>query len=126
MPKRKAYLTTSSEDKPSLRPALTPEGRENQLVSLAYDLAEQRLRDGTATSQEVTHFLKLGSPRNRLEEEKLKKEIELLEAKKADLQSRERIEELYSDAMKAFGIYSGQKDINFDDFDIFDSEDYDQ
>lgn len=123
MPKRKVITSTSLEDKPPLRPALTPEGRENQLIALAMDLAEQRLRDGTATSQEVTHFLRLGSPRNRLEEEKLKKEIELLEAKKSDLESREKVEELYSEAMKAFGIYSGQTNVNFDDFDIVDSED---
>lgn len=123
MPKRKVITSTSLEDKPPLRPALTPEGRENQLIALAMDLVEQRLRDGTATSQEVTHFLRLGSPRNRLEEEKLKKEIELLEAKKSDLESREKVEELYSEAMKAFGIYSGQANVNFDDFDIIDSED---
>lgn len=124
MPKRRVNNFTSSEEKPSLRPALTPEGRETQLISLAMDLVEQRLRDGTATSQEVTHFLKLGSPRNLLEEEKLKKEIELLDAKKADLQSREKIEELYSDAMKAFGIYSGQTENNFEDLNIVSSEDY--
>ena len=123
MPKRKVITSTSLEDKPPLRPALTPEGRENQLIALAMDLAEQRLRDGTATSQEVTHFLRLGSPRNRLEEEKLKKEIELLEAKKSDLESREKVEELYSEAMKAFGIYSGQTNVNFDEFDVVDSED---
>lgn len=123
MPKRKVITSTSLEDKPPLRPALTPEGRENQLISLSMDLVEQRLRDGTATSQEVVHFLRLGSPRNRLEEMKLKKEIELLEAKKSDLESREKVEELYSEAMKAFGIYSGQANVNFDDFDIIDSED---
>ena len=102
MPKRKVITSTSREDLPSLRPALTPEGRINQLTMLAYDLVEQRLLDGTATSQETTHFLKLGSPRNQLEEEKLRKEIELLEAKKADLEAREKTEELYSKAMKAF------------------------
>ena len=123
MPKRKVITSTSLEDKPPLRPALTPEGRENQLIALAMDLAEQRLRDGTATSQEVTHFLRLGSPRNRLEEEKLKKEIELLEAKKSDLESREKVEELYSEAMKAFGIYSGQANVNFDVFDSINAED---
>ena len=123
MPKRKVITSTSLEDKPPLRPALTPEGRENQLISLSMDLVEQRLRDGTATSQEVVHFLRLGSPRNRLEEMKLKKEIELLEAKKSDLESREKVEELYSEAMKAFGIYSGQTNVDFDDFDIINSED---
>lgn len=124
MPKRKVITSTSREDLPSLRPALTPEGRINQLTMLAYDLVEQRLLDGTATSQETTHFLKLGSPRNQLEEEKLRKEIELLEAKKADLEAREKTEELYSKAMKAFGIYSGQVNPNVADDDIIDMGDY--
>lgn len=124
MPKRKVITSTSREDLPSLRPALTPEGRVNQLISMAYDLVEQRLLDGTATSQETTHFLKLGSPRNQLEEEKLRKEIELLEAKKADLESREKTEELYSRAMKAFGIYSGQANADITDDDIIDLGDY--
>lgn len=113
MPKRKAITSASREDLPPLRPALTPEGRENQMISLAMDLVEERLRNGTATSQETTHFLKLGSVRNKLEEEKLRNENELLKAKKADLESRERVEELYSNAMKAFGIYSGQSNAKF-------------
>ena len=123
MPKRKVNTSTSLEERAPLRPALSPEARENQLIALAMDLAEQRLRDGTATSQEVTHFLRLGSPRNQLEEQKLKKEIELLEAKKADLASKDKIEEMYADAMKAFGIYSGNKSFKYDDMDIVDSED---
>lgn len=124
MPKRKVITSTSREDLPALRPALTPDGRVNQLISLAYDLVAQRLMNGTATSQETTHFLKLGSPRNQLEEEKLRKEIELLDAKKAELQSRENSEELYSKAMKAFGIYSGQTPVVVDDDDIVDYGDY--
>lgn len=121
MPKRKVITSTSIEEKLPLRPALTPSGRENQLISLAMDLVEQRLRDGTATSQEVVHFLKLGSPRNRLEEEKLQKEIALLDAKKDNLESMERQEEKFNEAIKAFGIYSGDSD--FDDVEIFEGDD---
>lgn len=121
MPKRKVITSTSIEEKPPLRPALTPSGRESQLISLAMDLVEQRLRDGTATSQEVVHFLKLGSPRNRLEEEKLQKEIALLNAKKDNLESMERQEEKFNEAIKAFGIYSGDSD--FDDVEIFEGDD---
>ena len=65
---------------PKMRPALTPEAREGQLIALATDLVEQRLRDGTATSQEVVHFLRLGSMRERLEREKLENENILLGA----------------------------------------------
>lgn len=92
--------------------AKTPEGRENQLIALSYDLVEQRLRDGTATSQETTFFLKLAADR---EETKLKKEImeeqrKLYAAKTESLQSAKKIEELYADAMKAFQSYKSSAD----------------
>lgn len=92
------------------RPALTPEARENQLVSLAVDLAEQQLRDGTASSQVITHYLKLGSTRASLEKEKLERENELLRAKTENLESAKRIEELYKEALEAMKIYSGSGD----------------
>ena len=110
MPKRRVISSTSLEDRPPLRPAITPEGREQQMISLAMDLVEQRLRDGTASSQETTHFLKLGSTKNQLEVEKLKQETELLKAKQANLESSARMEKLYSDAMEAMKTYSGQND----------------
>ena len=110
MPKRRVISSTSLEDKPALRPAITPEGREMQLINLAMDLVEQRLRDGTASSQETTHFLKLGSTRNQLEIKKLERETELLEVKKESLESSARMEKLYSDAMEAMKTYSGQID----------------
>ena len=64
-----------------IRPALTPESRENQLISLAVDLAERQLQEGTASSQVITHYLKLGSTRERQEKEKLEEEIKLLRAR---------------------------------------------
>ena len=99
-----------------MRPALTPEARENQMISLAMDLVEQRLRDGSASSAETTHFLKLASSKERLEMEVMQKQKELLEAKKEDLDSNKRIEALYSEAMKAMRTYSGQTSDNYDDF----------
>lgn len=104
-----------------VRPATTPEARENQLISMAYDLVEQRLLNGTATSQETTHFLKMGSYKARLEAEKLKKENELLKAKTEAIQSSKRIEELYSEAIFAMRDYSGKTDEEdiVDDPDIF-------
>lgn len=92
------------------RPALTPEARENQLVSLAVDLAEQQLRDGTASSQVITHYLKLGSTKASLEKEKLERENELLRAKTENLESAKRVEELYKEALDAMKIYSGSGD----------------
>jgi len=89
------------------RPALSPEARENQLIAKAYDLVEQRLDDGTATSQETTHFLKLGSTKARLELEKLRKETDVLVAKREAYESSKRIEELYEGAMKAMRSYNG-------------------
>ena len=89
------------------RPALTPEAREGQMISLTMDLVEQRLRDGTASSQETTHFLKLGSTKNQLEMAKLKKENELLQAKTENLQAEKNTEEAYLKAIEAMKTYSG-------------------
>ena len=93
------------------RPALTPEARENQLISLATDLVEQRLIDGTASSQETTHFLKLATSKARLEKEILEKQAELISAKTENLKSAKRLEGLYEDAIKAMRRYSGQDDM---------------
>ena len=89
------------------RPGLTPESRENQLISYAVDLAEQQLRDGTASSQVITHYLKLGSTKARIEKEILEKQKDLLEAKTQALQSAQRVEELYANALEAMRTYSG-------------------
>lgn len=89
------------------RPALTPEAREQQLVSLAVDLAEKQLMEGTASSQVITHYLKLGSMRERLERERLEEENKLLKAKTEALHSQKRVDELYASAIEAMRRYSG-------------------
>ena len=104
----KAKKADSAKTTRKIRPALTPEARENQMIALAVDLVEQRLLDGTASSQETTHFLKLGSMKNRLEMEKLQEENRLLKARTEALQYAKRVEELYSEAIKAMRRYSGQ------------------
>lgn len=88
-------------------PAQTAEAREQQLISLAVNLAEKQLREGTASSQVIAHYLKLGSMQQRIELEKSKEEIKLLRAKTEELQATKRVEELYSEAIKAFGRYKG-------------------
>ena len=90
-------------------PARTLESRENQMISLAVDLAEKQLIDGSATAQVITHFLKLGTTIAILEKERLEKENELLRARTDALKSSERTEKLYADAIDAFRLYSGQK-----------------
>lgn len=100
-------VKSSSEPVKKIRPALTPEARENQMISLAMDLVEQRLLDGTASSQETTHFLKLGTAKEKLERERLEKENELLKAKTEAVKSGQRMEELYKNAIKAMRTYSG-------------------
>jgi EAL domain-containing protein (putative c-di-GMP-specific phosphodiesterase class I) len=107
---KKAKAVTSSESSRKMRPALSPEARENQLVSLAVDLAEKQLRDGTASSQVITHYLKLGSTKEKIEKEILEKQKELIDAKTQSLQSAQRIEELYKNALDAMRNYSGQGD----------------
>ena len=105
---RKKDDKDSSSNK--IRPALTPEARENQMISLAVDLAEKQLQEGTASSQVITHFLKLGSTKQQLEKQKLEEENKLLRAKTENLQSMGRIEELYEEAINAMGNYAGQGD----------------
>ena len=95
-------------------PGRTIESRENQLVALAVDLAERQIRNGTASSQVITHFLKLGTTREALEKAKLDKEIKQLEAKTESLQSQKKIEELYGNALTAMRTYSGQEDTSDD------------
>jgi hypothetical protein len=103
----KAKRTESSSTVSPMRPALTPEARENQLISLATDLVEKRLREGTASSQETTHFLKLASTKARLEKQILEKQAELITAKTESLQSQKKVEELYLNALNAMRNYSG-------------------
>ncbi|MBO7450624.1 MAG: hypothetical protein J6U54_09665 [Clostridiales bacterium] len=90
-----------------MRPAMTPEARENQLIALAVDLAEQQLLDGTASSQVITHYLKLATEKERTEREILKKQVELLEAKTENLKSAKRMEDLFEQAMEAMKEYRG-------------------
>jgi hypothetical protein len=102
--------TTMPNPQPKLKPALTPESRENQMAALAMDLVEQRLRDGTASSQETTHFLKLVSSRAKLEQERLRLENGLVAAKTKALADAEEIKVLYEEALKAMRRYGGHGD----------------
>lgn len=114
MAKVKASDTNNSSTK-KRRPALTPEARENQLIALAVDLVEKRLIEGTASSQETTHFLKLASSKARIEKEILERQKDLITARTEALQSQKRVEELYAEAIKAMRKYSGQGDDNEND-----------
>lgn len=105
---RKAKAESSTSAPRTRRPALTPEARENQMISLAVDLAEKQLMEGTASSQVITHYLKLGSTKERIEKEILEKQKELIEAKTKAYQSADELKELYADALKAMRTYSGQ------------------
>ncbi len=103
---------TTKSTKPTRKspPALTPEAREQQLIAMAYDAAEEQFLNGTASSQVITHFLKLGTTKAELEKEKLKKENTVLEAKAKAYQSGEEIKQLYEDAIKMLRVYGGQGD----------------
>lgn len=102
--------TNASKSSKKMRPAITPEARENQCIALAMDLAEQQLRDGTASSQVITHFLKAGASKAELEKEKLRKENLVLEAKAKAYESSEEIKILYDKALKAMRDYAGYGD----------------
>lgn len=100
---------TTESSKPRRPPATTPEARENQLISLAVDLAEKQIREGTASSQVVSHFLKLGSTRERLEQQRLEREVDLLVKKAEGMESAKRVEALYTEALDAMRTYAGQE-----------------
>lgn len=95
-------------DSPEQKPAMTVEGRESQLVALAVDLAEKQLREGTASSQVITHYLKIGSTKEKQEKEKLEEEIKLLRAKTENLESMKSMEDLYKRALNSMREYSGK------------------
>lgn len=99
--------TTKTERHRKMPPARTPEARENQMISLAVELAEKQLMEGTASSQVITHFLKLGSTKERIEKEILIQQKHLITAKTEQIQSQKRVEELYADALNAMRRYSG-------------------
>lgn len=99
---------TSKKTKPR-PPARTQDGRENQLIALAVDLAEKQLADGTATSQVITHYLKLGSTKDKIEKEILKEQRDHLRAKTEAIKKAANVEKLYKEALEAMRIYSGNK-----------------
>ena len=108
MPKVKSQ--PSSEPKKEMRPALTPEAEEAQMVALAMDCARQQLMDGTASSQVITHFLKLGTMREKLELERLRNENKLTQAKTEEIEDRKELKAIYADAIVAMKRYQGRDD----------------
>lgn len=110
----KKNTKSSAADILPQQPAKSPEEQEQRMIMLSMNLAEQQLRDGTASSQVITHYLKLASSKERAEKDKLKEEIKLLKAKSKAIESAERVEKLYSDAIDAMREYSGKK-VNYDE-----------
>lgn len=108
----KVTTTSTSSKSKKMRAALTPEARENQLISLATDLAEQQLRDGTASSQVITHYLKLGSTKERIEKEILEENKKLISAKTKALADAADMKQLYAEAIKAMRRYSGHGEMD--------------
>ena len=106
----KVKSTTAPEQPQKSMKATTPEARENQLIYLATELAEKQLREGTASSQVITHYLKLGSTKERLEKDILEKQKELISAKTKALADASDMKELYAEAIKAMRRYNGQGD----------------
>lgn len=116
----KVKAASSSTVSMKTRPALTPEAEENECIALAFNLVKQRLIDGTASSQETTHFLKLATPKSRYEVELTKAQTEMAISKKEELDSRKRSDAMYENAIKAFRTYSGHgSDENYDEYDDY-------
>jgi hypothetical protein len=110
-----ARKRNAQDEKPKQRPALTPEGRESQLIAQAISLAERQLQEGTASAQVISHYLKLGSSRERLEQERLSRENELLRVKAEAMESAKEIQALYQQALAAMRTYAGQEETVYDD-----------
>lgn len=120
MPRR---VNNDRNDEPLPPPALTLEGREDQLTHMAYNLVEQRMRDGTASAQETVHFLRAGSREKQMQLEKLRGENEVLLARVKDLESRSSSAELMERALEAFKGYSGATPVDPEE-DYFDEDVY--
>lgn len=99
--------TSSQANDTSRAPARTPDERENQLIGLAVDLTERQLMEGTASAQVISHYLKLGSSRERLEQARLKNEVALLQTKRDAMEAEMRTAELIENALQAMKAYSG-------------------
>lgn len=113
MPARR--ISGSNPERSERRVATTPEARENQLVNLAVDLAERQLRDGTASAQVISHYLKAGSTREYLEQQRIAMDVQLMEAKKEQMASAARMEELYEQAIASMRTYQGQQTVDLDE-----------
>lgn len=96
-------------------PARTPEARENQLINLAVDLAEKKLRDGTASSQIITTLLNLATTKTQLEMEKIRSDLRVSDAKIKQIETQQTSSELYEEALAAFKTYSGNNEYEEDD-----------
>lgn len=115
-----ARTRKKTKEEAGLPPVESLEARENQLIALAFDRAERQIRDGSVSSQVLTHFLKLGTEKAALENEKIRNENEMLKAKVETLRSQQRSEELYQSALNAMRSYSG---IDISDEDSYEEED---
>lgn len=109
---RKSKIFDDNDDETVLKPALSPEARENQMIAYATNLAEKQLREGTASSQVICHYLKLGSSKERLEKQLLAEQVKVAQAKVEMMETAQNIEKLYADAIDAMRRYSGHGDKN--------------
>lgn len=109
MKEGESSMTKSKSDDKDLRgrPATNPKDREDEMINLAVDLAEQQLRDGTASTTVLVHYLKLGSTRGMLEQEMLENKTQMIKAQTESIKSSKRMEDLYNNALSAMRLYSG-------------------
>ena len=115
---RRRVLTGEGIGDKEYPPATTQDAREKQLICMAYDLAEIRMRNGTASSQEVVHFLRMGSQRDKLEKEIMGEQKKLVTAKAGAYESARNLETMINDAMEMFKVYNGKGEEN-EDSEIF-------
>lgn len=110
---------SSSKSTRKTRPSLNPDARENLLISLATDVAEEQLRNGTASAQVIVHYLKLGSAKARLEKQLLAEQVDLVKAKTNAYKASEHADEMYEKAISAMKSYGSEAVASNDDPDLF-------
>lgn len=107
MPKVKKVGGTNTEvNRP---PAMTAEGHQNYMISLAMSCAEKQMKEGSASSAVICHYLKLASKKEDIELEKAKAELELMRAKTKQIESQEASDRMYAEALRSLGLYKGER-----------------
>lgn len=87
------------------------------------NLAEKKIRDGTAPASLIIQVIRWGTETERLKQENMRVRNQLDEAKRMAIESEQRLEELTQNAMRAFTLYTGEApDEDYEEFEEYDPD----